>query len=196
MQKYKIVFWSEKSDSGTTCNMYAVAAVLALKYHYKMTAEKQGKIFLSDGKIMLTIVDCGAGMGLYAKKQLESADLIAVNFRQVPHMLDFLFTDYAGISDRLVYFISSYHKDSIYHKKYIYRYYRITPERLGVIPYNPEFQMACSRGRAAAYVRGKDSLDTTDRREYFFEELERAVEMLLRNLDNTSTVEDKGRILL
>ena len=188
MNKYKIVFWSEKSDSGTTSNMKAVAAMLAFKYQYHMTCRQSGVIILSNGERMVTITDCGAGMGIHARKQLEGADLIVVNFRQIPHTLDFLFTGYTGISKKIVYFISSYQKDSIYNKNYIYHYYRITPERLGVIPYNPEFQMACSSGRAAAYVRGKDSLDTTDRRAHFFEELERAVQVLLHNLSDTISV--------
>lgn len=194
MQKYKIVFWSEKSDSGTTSNMKAVAAMLAFKY--QMVCRQSGVIILSNGERIVTITDCGAGMGIHARKQLEGADLIVVNFRQIPHTLDFLFTGYTGISKKIVYFISSYQKNSLYNKNYIYNYYRITPERLGVIPYNPEFQMACSRGRAAAYVKGKENLDTTDRRAYFFEELERTVQVLLRNLENTSIVEEKGRMLL
>ena len=188
MDKYKIVFWSRQTGSGTTFNMHAAAVVLASKYKYQMICRQSGIIILSNDERMVTITDCGAGMGIHARKQLEGADLIVVNFRQIPHTLDFLFTGYTGISKKIVYFISSYQKDSHYNKNYIYNYYRIAPEQLGVIPYNPEFQMACSRGRAAEYVKGKDSLSATDRRADFFAELERAAHVLLRNLRKTTSV--------
>lgn len=42
-----------------------------------------------------------------------------------------------------MYLIGSYQKDAVYNKKNIHRIYRIAPEKLGVVPYNPEFEMAC-----------------------------------------------------
>ena len=77
----------------------------------------------------------------------------------------------------------SYQKDAVYNKKNIHRIYRIAPEKLGVVPYNPEFEMACREGKLDRYIRGRRLLLPTDMRENFFTELERTVQMILERSD-------------
>lgn len=66
-----------------------------------------------------------------------------------------------------MYLIGSYQKDAVYNKKIIHRIYRIAPEKLGVVPYNPEFEMACREGKLDRYIRGRRLLLPTDMRENF-----------------------------
>ena len=129
-----------------------------------------------------SFIDCGAGQDEWTKNQMKKADLVVVNFRQSSKGLDHFFASQQELAGKTVYFISSYQKDSIYNKKNINRIYRIAPEKLGVVPYNPEFQLACNLGKLDKYMKGKKTLLPTDMRDYFFEELEHAVQVLMQNL--------------
>ena len=139
-------------------------------------------IELTDEIMDFSFIDCGAGQDEWTKNQMKKADLVVVNFRQSSKGLDHFFASQQELAGKTVYFISSYQKDSIYNKKNINRIDRIAPEKLGVVPYNPEFQLACNLGKLDKYMKGKKTLLPTDMRDYFFEELEHAVQVLMQNL--------------
>ena len=113
-----------------------------------------------------------------------------VNFSQTSQGLDHFFSTHADVSDRVVYLIGSYQKDAVYNKKNIHRIYRIAPGKLGVIPYNPEFEAACREGKLDRYIRGRRLLLPTDMRENFFTELERTVQMILERSDKRGGGQD------
>lgn len=133
-----------------------------------------------DETVDFSFIDCGNGMDDWTKEQMKQADLVVVNFRQNAQEFDQFFSEHADVSDKVVYFIGSYQKESVYNKKNIHRIYRVAPEKLGVIPYNPEFEVACREGKLDKYIRGKKLLLPTDMREYFFEELEHTVQIIIQ----------------
>lgn len=143
-------------------------------------------IGLSEQTMDLVFIDCGTDGGEWTKEQMKQADLVVVNFKHSPHSLTHFFTDQKNISKKMIYFIGSYQKESVYNKKNIHRIYRIEPEKLGVIPYNPEFEFVCREGKLDKYMKGKRNLPVTGMRQYFFEELERAVQILIQNLDDSA----------
>lgn len=140
-------------------------------------------IELTDEVMDFSFIDCGCEQDEWTREQMKQADLVVVNFRQSAQVLDHFFAKQPDIACKTIYFISSYQKDSIYNKKNINRIYRIAPEKLGVVPYNPEFQLACNLGRVDKYMKGKKTLLPTEMRDYFFAELERAVQILMESLE-------------
>ena len=126
----------------------------------------------------------------WTKEQMKQADLIVVNFSQTSQGLDHFFSEHADVSEKVVYLIGSYQKDAVYNKKNIHRIYRIAPEKLGVVPYNPEFEMACREGKLDRYIRGRRLLLPTDMRENFFTELEHTVQMILERSDKRGGGQD------
>lgn len=137
-----------------------------------------------------SFIDCGSEKDDWTKEQMKQADLIVVNFSQTSQGLDHFFSTHADVSDRVVYLIGSYQKDAVYNKKNIHRIYRIAPGKLGVIPYNPEFEAACREGKLDRYIRGRRLLLPTDMRENFFTELERTVQMILERSDKRGGGQD------
>ena len=136
-------------------------------------------IHLMDESMDFSFIDCGSESDDWTKEQMKQADLIVVNFSQASQGLDHFFSEHADVSDKVVYLIGSYQKEAVYNKKNIHRIYRIAPEKLGVVPYNPEFEMACREGKLDRYIRGRRLLLPTDMRENFFTELEHTVQMIL-----------------
>ena len=110
-------------------------------------------IRLLDESMDFSFIDCGSERDDWTKEQMKQADLIVVNFSQTSQGLDHFFSAHADVSDRVVYLIGSYQKDAVYNKKNIHRIYRIAPGKLGVIPYNPEFEAACREGKFFHRVR-------------------------------------------
>ena len=110
-------------------------------------------IRLLDESMDFSFIDCGSERNDWTKEQMKQADLIVVNFSQTSQGLDHFFSEHADVSEKVVYLIGSYQKDAVYNKKNIHRIYRIAPEKLGVVPYNPEFEMACREGKFFHRVR-------------------------------------------
>lgn len=139
-------------------------------------------IQLLDRKMDLSFIDCGNRQDDWTKNQMKRANLIVVNFSQTAQGLDHFFSSQALVSEKIIYFIGNYQKDSVYNKKNIHRIYRIAPEKLGVIPYNPEFDMVCREGKLDKYVKGKKFLVSTNARDYFLSELEQAAQIIIRKI--------------
>lgn len=137
-------------------------------------------IALADQTMDFSFIDCGCRRDQDTMQLLTQADLVVANFKQSPRQLDAFFLNYSGVLEKVVYFIGNYQKDSAYNKKNIHRIYRIAPERIGVVPYNPEFQLACQKGRLDRFMKGKGNLYWTEQRQFFFRELEQALQILMR----------------
>lgn len=127
-------------------------------------------------------IDCGSTDDAWTREQLRQADLVIVNLTQTQDSFYHFFCRHAEFSAEQLYFISSYQKDSIYNKENISRICSMEKWRLCVIPYNPEFELACINGRLDRYVEGKERYNGTGMRQYFFEEADRSVRILMENL--------------
>ena len=165
LELYKRVAESLMENTGITTSVYTKCSLV------KTHDTKTNAVFVEK-----SIAD-------WTKEQMKQADLIVVNFSQTSQGLDHFFSEHADVSEKVVYLIGSYQKDAVYNKKNIHRIYRIAPEKLGVVPYNPEFEMACREGKLDRYIRGRRLLLPTDMRENFFTELEHTVQMILERSD-------------
>ena len=127
-------------------------------------------------------IDCGCTDDAWTREQLRQADLVIANLAQTQDSLYHLFCRHAEVFAEQLYFISSYQKDSIYNKENISRICSIEKWRLGVFPYNPEFELACINGRLDRYVEKKERYNGTEMRQYFFEEADRSVRLVMERL--------------
>lgn len=141
-------------------------------------------IGLADQNMDFTFIDCGCRSDPWTMQLLREADLVVVNIKQSQQAFDHFFLQHSNISEKVIFFISRYQKDSIYNRKNIHRLYRIDPKRLAVIPYNPEFPHACEKGKLDKYMKGKSSLYPSQVRQYFMQELSQAVQILLENVND------------
>ena len=142
-------------------------------------------IRLADQQMDFTFIDCGCRTDAWTQELIKNADLLVVNLAQTQKSFDHFFLNHIKLSENIIFFISSYQKDSTYNKKNIHRLYRIEPERLAVVPYNPEFAHACEKGRLDKYMKGRGNLYSTQMRRFFMQEVMQAVQILLEYADDT-----------
>lgn len=127
-------------------------------------------------------IDCGCTDDAWTREQLRQADLVITNLAQTQDSLYHLFCRHAEVFAEQLYFISSYQRDSIYNKENISRICSMEKWRLGVFPYNPEFELACINGRLDRYVEKKERYNGTEMRQYFFEEADRSARLVMERL--------------
>lgn len=131
----------------------------------------------------LTFIDCGNRTDDWTRQVMRKADLLVVNLRQTSVAFDEYFLQHVNLSSKVVYLVGNYQKESIYNKRNLQRIYRIPKERLAVVPFNQEFQLACEKGRLDKYMKGKRNLYATEKRRYFMRELAAAMQILLEQSD-------------
>ncbi len=154
-------------------------------YYPKETKQVLRQVIrLADLNVDFTFIDCGSRSDAWTRQLLKEADLVVVNLKQSPQAFEHFFLQHSNIADKVIFFISNYQKDSVYNRKNIHRLYRIAPDQLAVIPYNPEFPYACEKGKLDKYMKGKGSLYQTQMRQYFMQELAEAVQTLLKNVND------------
>lgn len=154
------------------------------QFYPKETNEMlQQVISLLDACMDVTFIDCGNHMDGWTKQVIKEADLLVVNLKQTSASFDEFFLKNGSLAAKVLYLVGNYQKESVYNKQNLRRIYRIPKEHLAVIPFNPEFQQACEKGRLDKYMKGKKSLYGTEKRQYFMQELAATMQLLMRSAD-------------
>ena len=82
----------------------------------------------------------------------------------------------------MMFLVGNYRKEGLYNKQNLHRIYRIPEKQLVVVPFNPEFQQACEKGRVDKYMNDKQSIYRSENRNYFMQELQHAMNIILPNI--------------
>lgn len=128
----------------------------------------------------VVFIDAGNGSGEIAKKVLEKADLIVVNFNQNSFFMDQFFQERQEFIEKSIFLLSCYDSDSNYNVRNVQRIYRIEKDDLGVIPYNVGFQDAFCEGKVVKFLKGNYNCRKFDKNYYFIKEVQAASLMILR----------------
>lgn len=140
----------------------------------------------ANGAYDLVMVDVHSGMNQsLTRKIIEDADVVVVCLNQNLWLLE----DYFGHSEertmlankKIIYHLSSYHKDSKYTLKNIKRLFDL--ETLIATPYSPELMDACNNGSALDFYMRHMSAGKKDRFYPLMKELRSSVEGFLEALN-------------
>lgn len=202
----KVVFWGAAPGNNTASNLAAVAGYLAYQAGYQILIRQTAgaadsiKGFFSanvkeasgerelllqppkrmqNGKRML-FIHCGRQTDERTRQLLRKADLVVVNLRQSAEAFDLFFLQYVRISAKCMYLVGSYQAEDTYHRKRLQQEYRIPPEQLGVIPFNPEFQFVCERGKLDKYMCREARFYLSENRRRFLKELNETVNRMIK----------------
>ncbi len=189
-----IVFLSEENGCGTTSGMAAVASACTNIWGIKTVLMHDStplavQQHVQDGSLSvcrepqagcITFIDCGNRRDVLREHLLAQADAVVLNVSQEHHNLDAYFQYRHVFHRRTVYLIHQYHQGSIYNKNNFKRLYRIDEESLGIIPHDPFFRYACSRGTVQEFVRGYIHCGILDHPFYFMQELIRSAYLILK----------------
>jgi len=113
---------------------------------------------------------------------IEHSDLIAINLTQNHNALEHFFSRYGNLSQKCVYILSRYDKDSRLNRKNVMRRYGIK-EKLLTIPYNIEFSDACMEGKIIDFLIRNLRADKEDPNYELMKNLREAAEFLLKKLN-------------
>lgn len=127
-------------------------------------------------------VDTETNCNLSSNAILSDADLIVVNLRQDPKILDDFFQANASIREKAVYLVGFYQKDIELNLRRICYDYQISRDRIGVIPLNIELVSAAAQGRLLQFLSMNYYKACGRENDYFMRQLKKAVLMLRENM--------------
>ena len=114
---------------------------------------------------------------------LEEADIVVVNLKQDERLIRDFFKKYAAITGKAFFFISEYRKRKGYSKSKFINEFSIHPNRVAVIPYNPEFVQIVNDGRITEYVMKNHNCKEDAKEYYYIWHLKKAAKLLKKILD-------------
>jgi len=117
-----------------------------------------------------------------ARELMHNADLVVVNLKQEWRSFDEFYARYANLSARIFLLIGRYYDGGSCDKEQIRRKYDIEETQLGVIPNNPEYEIACSKGQISRYMKKNNPGSMSAIKSMFFKEVERTAEVIYERL--------------
>ena len=82
---------------------------------------------------------------------LQEAELVAVIFSQENQGIERFLEEYASLLPKAVFIIGNYHKTSKWNVAYLEKKYHLPKEKIGIIPYNVEYEQAMQEGRTIEF---------------------------------------------
>lgn len=129
-------------------------------------------------------IDAKSQNSISTKKLLEEADAVVVNLRQDEQLIRDFFRKYGAITGKSFFFISEYRKKNAYSLKQFITDYSIHPNRVALIPYNPEFSPVTDDGRITEYVMKHHDCTERSKDYHYIRYLKKAAELLKAGLDH------------
>ena len=114
---------------------------------------------------------------------LEEADIVVVNLKQDETLIKDFFKKYGSITGKAFFFISEYKQRKGYTKNKFMNEFSVHPNRVAVIPYNPEFVPFVDDGRITEYVMRNHDCKKNTKEYYYIWHLKRAARLLKKILD-------------
>lgn len=166
-----LVFWGEEHQCGTKAYMMAVAEMLRLLG--EPTELRVGR-FVQKDSISLGICDCKTGLSGRKRHFLWHSDLTVVCLKKKKSCIDAFFQKDFHVTQNMMFLLGGYECEDGADAKYLERVYRVTPERIVVIPYNSRFCQAFAQGRSDAFIKKEFEIPTSRAEEQFVHSLESA----------------------
>lgn len=113
---------------------------------------------------------------------IEQSDIIVVNLTQNYNALEHFFQQHGNLSEKCIFILSRYDKDSRLNRKNIMRRYGLK-DKLAVIPYNIEYSDACMEGKLIDFLIRNLKADREDANFELMTSLRDAAEFLLKKLN-------------
>lgn len=119
------------------------------------------------GKNKCLIVDTACGCGSNSMEILREAEVSVVTLPPEKHLVDAFFQSDTFLTDKSFFILGNYKKEASYSPAILARKFRIAKERIGVIPYDPEFEQAMRAGDTVAYLAGNMNCGKRDKAYHF-----------------------------
>ena len=108
------------------------------------------------------MIDTACGCGLCSQKILEDAEVTVVIFPPEKEWVDAFFQSDTTLKENSFFIFGNYRHGTSCRPTYLTKRYDIPKERIGVIPYNFEFEQAMRDGSTISYIAGNMNCSTRD----------------------------------
>lgn len=163
-------------------------------YEFRMAYEKVFQALESHSEYIF--IDTETNQNLSSNIILSHSDLIVVNLPQDEEQLAVFFQENQSIQEKAVYLIGGYQEGTSCNMSYICREYKISRDRIGIIPYNLELEEAMSNGHLLQFLN-RNYFQAEDREnEYLIRYAKRAVRMIQKNALRRVREQQKYRLFL
>ncbi len=113
---------------------------------------------------------------------LNEADLIVVNLNQDLSSWEQLMEEYPSVAEQCVFLVGCYQNESRANLRLLRRKFKIERERIGVVPYNLDLQLAMQDGRLLQFINRSYLQENNYENAYFMQELKRSSAMIRENV--------------
>lgn len=127
-------------------------------------------------------IDTETNQNLSSNTILSDADMIVVNLRQDPVMLDEFFENYSSVREKAVYLLGEYQPEIAWNLRRICYRYRISRDQIGVVPYNIELEESMNQGRVLQFLNRNYYKASGRENDYFMRQVRKASLMVRQNL--------------
>ena len=176
----RIAFWSEVHRCNTTTHMQAIVDMLSIMCPDTQIATRAE----SESGAEYRFLDCGTGLNARKRHVLFHADLIVVNLRQEHECIRHFFEENSYMArlcmtKEILFLLGGYECEAGIEPAYLERVYRVAPERIYMIPYNNEYQLALALGKNRPFLE-REYREGTIQNEQFINELQRIATWIIR----------------
>ncbi|MFP3156283.1 hypothetical protein LQZ18_18015 [Lachnospiraceae bacterium ZAX-1] len=101
----------------------------------------------------IVFIDCGSKRDAFARKMLQKADVVVVNFEQELESLYQFYQNQYNISGKKFFLICNCFMEDIHNKSNLHRIFRMGEDKIGAIPYNLWLAKAFLAGKTEKYFQ-------------------------------------------
>ena len=129
----------------------------------------------------MIFIDLNSGPDQISKLVLEAADAVVISLCQNKNMIDNYMTSWKPVSNKMMYLIGGYEKNSAYNLHNLKLLYKPLEKKVtGIIPYNAEFMDSESNGEVLRFMRRNLDANIKDNNGYFMKCVKDASRKLLK----------------
>ena len=124
-------------------------------------------------------IDTESNQNLSTKHILYDADIVVVNLSQDPKKIYDFFENYTSLKEKAVYIIGKYQPEKRWTRKRICYEYNVPRNKIGVIPYNVEFNDALINGKLQHFLNYNYTGNVRLENEYFMNQCKKSAVVVL-----------------
>lgn len=145
----KVAFYGTERKVGTSANMAVIAREIALCHSITT----------------VNLIDYSHGREEKFNSMMSDSDLLVLNISLTGSGLEKLYLRNDLVHKNIIFLVGKYYHNQEDELKKLARFYRIAPEKVCAIPYNPRFQRAYENQKVSEYLKrqlfSENSLEDT-----------------------------------
>lgn len=139
-------------------------------------------------------IDTESNQNLSTKQILYDADIVVVNLSQDPKNIYDFFENYTSLKEKAVYIIGKYQPEKRWTRKRICYEYNIPRNRIGVVPYNVEFNDALEHGKVQNFLNCNYAGNIRVENDYFMRQCRKSANVVLNMISEVKKNKEKQKM--